>query len=412
MPRRNCLNRPVSRTRATREVLGGEARDRGNVTGSSIRACRRPCTSVALTRPTTSPGKASSIVSRSWPNTWWAYLVANGLPVGSWVTTMPRSNRPEHTRRNAMRSRCDGSMLACTLNTKPENGASSGRGYAVDVGSRAGRGREVDDGVEQLAHAEVGEGRAEEHGRRLAGEEQPSMSSVGPDLRRAARARRPPGSTASPSSVGRARSASTSSSGASVAPRAVAGEAGELAVAAVDHAPEVAGDADRPGDRRGDDADLLLDLVEQLERVAAGPVPLVDEREQRQLALPADLEQLERLRLDALGRVEHHDRGVGGGQHPVGVLGEVAVAGGVEQVDHAVAVGELQHGRGDRDAALLLELHPVRGGRAPPAAGLDRAGLGGERAAVEQELLGERGLAGVGVADDGEGAPARRFLSR
>ena len=100
-------------------------------------------------------------------------------------------------------------------------------------------------------------------------------------------------------------------------------------------------------------------------------------REQRQLALAADLEQLERLGLDALGGVEHHHRGVGGGQHPVGVLGEVAVAGGVEQVDDAVAVGELQHGRGDRDAALLLELHPVGGGRAAAAAGLDRAGLVG-----------------------------------
>ena len=39
-------------------------------------------TSLALTRPTTSPGKASSMVSRSWPKTWWAYLVARGLPVG------------------------------------------------------------------------------------------------------------------------------------------------------------------------------------------------------------------------------------------------------------------------------------------------------------------------------------------
>ena len=63
---------------------------------------------MALTRPTTSPGNASSIVSRSWPNTECAYLVANGLPVRPWVTTMPRSKRPEHTRRNAMRSRCDG----------------------------------------------------------------------------------------------------------------------------------------------------------------------------------------------------------------------------------------------------------------------------------------------------------------
>ena len=36
------------------------------------------------------------------------------------------------------------------------------------------------------------------------------------------------------------------------------------------------------------------------------------------------------------------------------------MARGVDQVDHVVAVAELQRGRGDRDAALALDLHPVR----------------------------------------------------
>ena len=191
-----------------------------------------------------------------------------------------------------------------------------------------------------------------------------------------------------------------------------AGEAGELASRRSTTPRKSPAMPDRPGDGRGDDADLRLDLVEQLERVAARPVPLVDEGQQRQLTLPAHVEQLQGLRFDALGRVEHHDRGVGRREHAVGVLGEVAVTGGVEQVDDAVAVRELQHGRRDRDAPLLLEGHPVRGGRAPTAARLDRAGLGRERAAVEEELLGEGGLARVGVADDGEGATARGFLSR
>ena len=140
-----------------------------------------------------------------------------------------------------------------------------------------------------------------------------------------------------------------------------------------------------------------------------GTVVLVEEREHRQAAGPADLEQLERLGLDALGRVEHHHDGVDAGEHAVGVLGEVAVAGRVEQVDDVVAVRELQHRRADRDAALALQLHPVRRRRPPPVAGLDRAGpLHG--AGVEQELLGQRRLAGVGVADDGERAPAGRLL--
>ena len=107
--------------------------------------------------------------------------------------------------------------------------------------------------------------------------------------------------------------------------------------------------------------------------------------------------------------VEHHHDGVDAGEHPVGVLGEVAVAGRVEQVDDVVAVRELQHRRADRDAALALELHPVRRRGAPAVAGLDGTGpLHG--AGVEQELLGERRLAGVGVADDGERPPACRLL--
>jgi hypothetical protein len=48
--------------------------------------------------------------------------------------------------------------------------------------------------------------------------------------------------------------------------------------------------------------------------------------------------------LDALAGVDDHEGGVHGGEHAVGVLGEVLVAGGVEQVDRAAAVVELQDG--------------------------------------------------------------------
>jgi hypothetical protein len=85
------------------------------------------------------------------------------------------------------------------------------------------------------------------------------------------------------------------------------------------------------------------------------------------------------------------------------------VAGRVEQVQHVVAEGELQDRRGDGDAALLLQLHPVGPGAAPLTPGLDLTGLL-HRPAVEQELLGEGGLARVGVADDGERAPVRGEL--
>jgi hypothetical protein len=104
---------------------------------------------------------------------------------------------------------------------------------------------------------------------------------------------------------------------------------------------------------------VVLDLVEQVERVAHLAVHLVDEGDDGRVALAADFDQLARLRLDAVGRVDHHQRRIDGGQHAVGVLGEVLVARRVEQVDDVLAVQRSASPRSDRDAALLLDLHPV-----------------------------------------------------
>ena len=147
-----------------------------------------------------------------------------------------------------------------------------------------------------------------------------------------------------------------------------AGRAGEPDVVAgspIQHTLEVTGDPDRPCQRGGLHTDALLDLVEEFQGVAARTVPLVDHRDDRDTAVPAYLKKFQRLRLQALGGVDQHDRAVHRAEHPIGVFGEIGVAGGVEQVDDAVlpvggAVGELQRGGGDGDASGLLHLHPVR----------------------------------------------------
>ena len=53
-------------------------------------------------------------------------------------------------------------------------------------------------------------------------------------------------------------------------------------------------------------------------------------------------------------------------------------------------------------------VHPVGDGVALRLLAADRAGQL-DRAGVEQRLLGEGRLAGVGVGDDGEGPPPRHF---
>ena len=162
--------------------------------------------------------------------------------------------------------------------------------------------------------------------------------------------------------------------------------------------------ADRPVHREGADAEHALQLIQQGERLLHRAVALVDEGEDRHAALAADLEELAGLRLDALGGINHHHDRVHGGEHAIGVLGEVLVARGVQQVEAVAGVIELQHGGADGDAALLLQFHPVGGRRALVLARGDRAGEL-HRAAVKQELFRQRGLARVRMRDDGERAP-------
>ena len=185
-------------------------------------------------------------------------------------------------------------------------------------------------------------------------------------------------------------------------------EAQHLVIQQVIHALKAFAHADRPGHRRAFDLQHRLDLVQHFQRIAHFAVHLVDERDDGRVAQAAHFEQLDGLFLDALGRVHHHHRRIHRGQHAIGVLGKILVAGRVEQVDHAIVVGELHHRTGHRDAALLLDLQPVRSRMAAALARLHRA-RHLDRAAEQQQLFGERGLARIGVGDDRKGAAAPDF---
>ncbi len=161
----------------------------------------------------------------------------------------------------------------------------------------------------------------------------------------------------------------------------------------------------RPRRRIAIDAEVGLDVLNELERILAVPVALVHKREDRRALQLAHIEQLARALFHAAPVVEQHDGAIGGNQRAVGVFGKVLVSRGVQQIELVTEKLELQHGTGHRDAALLLELHPVGGRMTRGPTGLHRAGqVNGPT--VQQQLFGERGLAGVGVRDDREGAPA------
>ncbi len=161
--------------------------------------------------------------------------------------------------------------------------------------------------------------------------------------------------------------------------------------------------ADREVQRRDTGAEPLLQLVEgALERRSLA-VELVDEDRPRDAALLGHLPGHLGLHLDALDRGDDEQREVGGLERGAHVADEVGVSRRVEQV-HLVPVElERRQRQRDRDPAALFLGIEVAHGRAV----LDLAQAVG-RTGGEQQGLGQRGLAGAAVPDEGHVADVGR----
>ena len=155
--------------------------------------------------------------------------------------------------------------------------------------------------------------------------------------------------------------------------------------------------ADRELDDQRLGAEALDDRVDREVEVGAELVHLVDEADARHVVLVGLAPDGLGLGLDALLAVEDGDGAVEHAERALHLDREVDVSGGVDDVD-LVLVPEAGHGgRRDRDAALLLLLHPV--GRRGAVVGLADLVVD---ARVEQDALGRRGLAGIDVRHDAD----------
>ena len=81
------------------------------------------------------------------------------------------------------------------------------------------------------------------------------------------------------------------------------------------------------------DAEQVFDLLGDLVGARRGQVDLVDDRDDLQVVVERQVEVGQRLRLDALGGVDHQHRAFARLQRPADLVGEVDVAGRVDQVD-------------------------------------------------------------------------------
>ena len=147
------------------------------------------------------------------------------------------------------------------------------------------------------------------------------------------------------------------------------------------------------------DREDVLELVHDRVGVRRGQVDLVEDRDEGEVLLQREVDVGERLRLDALGRVDDEDGALACLQAVADLVGEVDVAGRVDEVQAvglAVLGGVLQaDGAGlDRDALLALEVHRIE----DLARHLPRV----DRVRQLQQSIGEGGLAVIDVGDDRE----------
>src|SRR5690606_7380191 len=103
------------------------------------------------------------------------------------------------------------------------------------------------------------------------------------------------------------------------------------------------------------------------------------------------------LRLDTGNRVEHRDRTVENAQRALDFDREVHVTGRIDDVDALVFPEAGRRGGGNRDATLLLLLHPVHGGSAV----VHFADLVAYTRVVK-DALGRRRLTGIDVGHDAD----------
>lgn len=165
----------------------------------------------------------------------------------------------------------------------------------------------------------------------------------------------------------------------------------------VDHTLEVRLFADRQNQRNRSRAELGLDFGNHTLEIRAGPVHLVDQRNDRHmvfLRLPPDRFT---LRLHLADRTEHRHRTVENAQRTLHLRREVHVSGSVDDVDPVILPIAGGGGAGDRNTTFALLLHPVhRRGTLVGVADLV------VHAAVEKNAFRQRGLAGINVRHDAD----------
>ena len=154
------------------------------------------------------------------------------------------------------------------------------------------------------------------------------------------------------------------------------------------------------------DPDDILDLLGHPLRLGGGQVDLVEDRHDLVIRVDRLIDIRQRLRLDPLRGIDDQQRAFDRAHRARDLVGEVHMAGGVDQVQRVFlpVLGLVDQPDGlrlDRDPALALDVHTVK-------QLLLHLTLG-HRAGVLDQPVGQRRFPVVDMRDDGEIADVRKL---
>ena len=98
---------------------------------------------------------------------------------------------------------------------------------------------------------------------------------------------------------------------------------------------------DRPVHRIAGDTQHFFQFFQQIKGLPAITIQLVDEGEDRDIAVLNHFKEFFGLGLDTLGRVHNHHGRIHGHQGPIGILGEILVSRRIQNIDPLARVIKL-----------------------------------------------------------------------
>ncbi len=165
----------------------------------------------------------------------------------------------------------------------------------------------------------------------------------------------------------------------------------------IDDADELRFLSDGNLNRDGLGTEALADGIDGMLEISTHLVNLVNEANSRDAVLVSLAPDFFRLRLHAVNRVKHRDCAVKDAQRALDFRREIDVAGRINNVDANVAPGAGRRRGRNRDAALLLLLHPVHGRSA-----FVHLSDAVRPSRIKQDALRRSGLAGIDVGHDAD----------